>query len=244
MTLYFFYELFSVKDLQALGPAETKLLYTLHWILLFASAECSDEEDDTTKLPETRAHLFSIPTISLFVYLFAPIVHHLKESDFQNYRLENGLELWNGMWKFNAPKGVPCFTAAVKPKARQLLNSLLSPRDSLDAYCPSRKLDHNFTILYNLNKFSCSVHSDSSKAITSYEHNKHDDEMSWISSPKDRTFPETIPEEASSVEEERVVIFRIPQTACKPSYYTVIHFTSVYLSQFLSRLSGTPANFV
>lgn len=139
--------MFSVKDLQALGPAETKLLYTLHWILLFASAECSDEEDDAIKLQETRTHLFSIPTISLFVYLFAPIVHHLKESDFQNYRLENGLELWNGMWRFNAPKGVPCFTAAVKPKARQLLNSLLSPRDSLDAYCPSRKFQPNFILI-------------------------------------------------------------------------------------------------
>lgn len=120
-----------------LGPAETKLLYTLHWILLFASAECADEEVDAKN--ETRSHLFSIPTISLFVYLFAPIVHHLKESDFQNYRLENGIKLWHGMWEFSAPQGSPCFTAAVKPKARQILNSLLSPRESLDAYCPNRE---------------------------------------------------------------------------------------------------------
>lgn len=100
--------------------------------------------------------------------------------------------------------------------------------------------------------FLCAV--DSPKAITSYEQNKHDEEVvnawkhpppppqtcwlhghkilysfcsvsfkaSWISSPKDRAFPETIPEEASSVEEERVVIFRIPQASCKPSYYTVL----------------------
>lgn len=72
--------------------------------------------------------------LQLFVYLFAPIVHHLKESDFQNYRLENGLKLWHGMWEFNAPVA-PCFTSAVKPKARQLLNSLISPRESIDAYC-------------------------------------------------------------------------------------------------------------
>lgn len=72
--------------------------------------------------------------LQLFVYLFAPIVHHLKESDFQNYRLENGIKLWHGMWEYTAP-GAPCFTAAVKPKARQLLNSLMSPRGSLDAYC-------------------------------------------------------------------------------------------------------------
>lgn len=129
----------SVKDLQMLGPAETKLLYTLHWILLFASAECADEEVDANTKNEARTHLFSIPTISLFVYLFAPIVHHLKESDFQNYRLENGVKLWHGMWEFSAPYGSPCFTAAVKPKARQLLNSLLSPRESLDQYCTNRK---------------------------------------------------------------------------------------------------------
>lgn len=132
---------FSVKDLQMLGPAETKLLYTLHWILLFASAECADEEVADAAKNEARTHLFSIPTISLFVYLFAPIVHHLKESDFQNYRLENGAKLWHGMWEYSAPYGAPCFSAAVKPKARQLLNSLLSPRESLDAYCSNRKFD-------------------------------------------------------------------------------------------------------
>lgn len=54
------------------------------------------------------------------MYLFAPIAHHLKESDFQNFRLENGLRLWQGMWEFKAP-GAPCFSAPVKPKARQLL---------------------------------------------------------------------------------------------------------------------------
>lgn len=130
---------YSVKDLQTLGPTETKLLYTLHWILLFASAECADEEVDAKLLNDSHSHLFSIPTISLFVYLFAPIVHHLKESDFQNYRLENGIKLWHGMWEFSPPYGAPCFTAPVKPKARQLFNSLLSPRESLDSYCPNRK---------------------------------------------------------------------------------------------------------
>lgn len=138
----------SVKDLQMLGPAETKLLYTLHWILLFASAECADEEVDAKN--EARTHLLSIPTISLFVYLFAPIVHHLKESDFQNYRLENGVKLWHGMWEFTAPYGAPCFTAAVKPKARQLLNSLLSPRESLDQYCTNRKFSQSINQSINL----------------------------------------------------------------------------------------------
>lgn len=51
---------------------------------------------------------------------------------------------------------------------------------------------------------------------------KHDDELSFVSSPKDSVFPETIPEEASSVEEERVVIFRLPMDGGvpDPSYYT------------------------
>lgn len=41
----------------------------------------------------------------------------------------------------------------------------------------------------------------------------------WISSPKESVFPETIPEEASSIEEERVVIFRLPYSTGKPSLY-------------------------
>lgn len=55
-----------VKDLQALGAAETKLLYTLHWILLFAAEECADadmESDREIKNPYN--YLFSIPTISV-----------------------------------------------------------------------------------------------------------------------------------------------------------------------------------
>lgn len=53
------------------------------------------------------------------------------------------------------------------------------------------------------------------------EAKNHDDEPVWVSSPKESVFPETIPEEASSVEEERVVIFRIPPSSFKPSVYTV-----------------------
>lgn len=47
----------------------------------------------------------------------------------------------------------------------------------------------------------------------------------WVSSPKETGFPETIPEEASSIEEERVVIFRIPLST-KPSIYTVTLISS------------------
>ena len=63
-----------------------------------------------------------------------------------------------------------------------------------------------------------------SNTTFSTETPKHDDD--WLGSPKDLNFPETIPEEASSVEEERVVIFRIPSTSngqenFMESYYTM-----------------------
>lgn len=54
-----------VKDMQALGAAETKLLYTLHWILLFAAEECADGEDGKKELMNPYDYLFSIPTISV-----------------------------------------------------------------------------------------------------------------------------------------------------------------------------------
>lgn len=52
---------------------------------------------------------------------------------------------------------------------------------------------------------------------------RHDDDGSWVSSPKDSVFPETIPEEASSIEEERVVILNLQSTpnSTDPSFYTV-----------------------
>ncbi|XP_037051116.1 protein unc-80 homolog isoform X4 [Bradysia coprophila] len=198
-----------VKDLQTLGAAETKLLYTLHWILLFAAEECADEDMDNIKRNNDKRapYLFSIPTISLFVYLFAPIAHHLKESDFQNYRLENGIRLWQGMWEYKAP-GAPCFTAPVKPKARQLL-SPTSPRGSIEVFSNNTRKQSENTPLSN----------DSPQSTSLSEAMKHDDDGSWVSSPKDCVFPETIPEEVSSVEEERVVIFRLP-TSSYSSFYT------------------------
>lgn len=66
-----------------------------------------------------------------------------------------------------------------------------------------------------------------------YEPPKHDEELPWVSSPKETGFPETIPEEASSIEEERVVIFRIPSSS-KPSIYTVSDSSYWQFKCFLS----------
>ncbi|XP_017847563.1 protein unc-80 homolog [Drosophila busckii] len=193
-----------VKDMQAIGPVETKLLYTMQWILLYAAEECADEESaDILGLPDAGEskckpidqYLFSVPTITLFIYLFAPIIHHLKESDFQNFRLENGIKLWQGMWDNRAP-GAPCFTAPVKPKARNLLCAP-TPKGSTDVF---RK--------HSLGPDALSPKADSPQSgLTDF--GPQDEDGSWVSSPKE-FFPETIPEEASSVEDERVVIFRLP----------------------------------
>lgn len=57
--------------------------------------------------------------LQLFIYLFAPVSHLLKESDFQNFRLENGLKVWQAMWEFRHPES-PCFTTHCKPKPKHL----------------------------------------------------------------------------------------------------------------------------
>lgn len=61
--------------------------------------------------------------LQLFVYLFAPICHHLKESDFQNVRHENGLKIWQAMWEFRHPDSA-CFTTHVKQKPKYLSGKL------------------------------------------------------------------------------------------------------------------------
>lgn len=60
--------------MQAIGPVETKLLYTMQWILLYAAEECADDEDgDELGLAEAAEpkakpmdqYLFSVPTITV-----------------------------------------------------------------------------------------------------------------------------------------------------------------------------------
>lgn len=122
-------------NLQNLGALETKLLYTLHWILLDAAEECADTEFDKDQYHLSHFHyLFSVPTITviikqtlwrrrnfyifqLFVYLFAPLCQNLKESDFQNFRLENGMKIWQPMWEFRHPEA-NCFVSHCKPKPK------------------------------------------------------------------------------------------------------------------------------
>ena len=52
-----------------LGSAETKLLYTLHWILLDAADECAlDEHENTGKIDSSPfAYLFPISSIAVSI---------------------------------------------------------------------------------------------------------------------------------------------------------------------------------
>ena len=125
-------------NIQTLGAVETKLLYTLHWIILDAAEECADADYEKGVFHSSPFYyLFSVPTITvrcrgeerdvgrllgrfqLFVYLFAPLCQNLKESDFQNFRLENGLKIWQAMWEFRHPDA-NCFVTHCKPKPKYL----------------------------------------------------------------------------------------------------------------------------
>ncbi|XP_076052747.1 protein unc-80 homolog [Oratosquilla oratoria] len=98
-----------------LGPAEKKLLYTLHWILLDAAEECADADNEKGATQTPSYYLFSVTGIQVFIYLFAPLLHNLQESDFQNWRLENGLKIWGALWEYRHPD-VPAFTSPVRPR--------------------------------------------------------------------------------------------------------------------------------
>lgn len=51
----------------------------------------------------------------VFIYLFAPLLRILRESDFQNFRLENGLKIWGALWEHRHPD-VAVFTTPVRPQ--------------------------------------------------------------------------------------------------------------------------------
>uniref|UniRef100_A0AAZ1XBV0 Cation channel complex component UNC80 N-terminal domain-containing protein n=1 Tax=Oreochromis aureus TaxID=47969 RepID=A0AAZ1XBV0_OREAU len=152
-----------------LGVAETKLLHTLHWMLLEAPQECNHEPSlshgwsrgssssaflqpvgnqgsspghSGSLLEEdehTRTKLFqkSMATVELFVFLFAPLVHRIKESDL-TFRLASGLVIWQPMWEHRLPD-IPAFTALIKP-VRNIVTGEKIPNVSQTSYGHWRRL--------------------------------------------------------------------------------------------------------
>ncbi|EFN65650.1 Uncharacterized protein KIAA1843 [Camponotus floridanus] len=191
--------LHNKKDFQSLGTMETTLLYILHWILLDSAEECSENDMDPSN---PFFYLFPIPTMTLFVYLFAPLFNHLKDIDFKtNLRLENGLKIWSAMYECRHPEAT-CFTAHCRAKSRIYWSqSFKSAKHHL--------LSDDVFVGGNVESppnqsFSDQSAPPSSKVIDD------DQQSTWLSSPKDTVFPETIPEESSGAEDEHVVIFRLP----------------------------------
>ncbi len=96
---------------------QTKMLYTLHWIILDAASECEDNENETNSATgrSLYSYMYSLEVIQLFIYLFAPLLDTIRDSHFQSLKLENGLRLWQPMWDFRQPD-IPCFSTPVKAK--------------------------------------------------------------------------------------------------------------------------------
>ncbi|MGH0120631.1 UNVERIFIED_CONTAM: hypothetical protein FKN15_009996 [Acipenser sinensis] len=153
-----------------LGVAETKLLHTLHWMLLDAAQECNHEagvrggrgsswsgsssafihqlenqgspgQHPHGSTPEDDEHskqkLFhkSMATVELFVFLFAPLIHRIKESDL-TFRLASGLVIWQPMWEQKQPD-VSAFTALIKPVRNIVTAKRNSPTNNQRSACES-----------------------------------------------------------------------------------------------------------
>ncbi|XP_073489623.1 protein unc-80 homolog isoform X7 [Aquarana catesbeiana] len=155
-----------------LGVAETKLLHTLHWMLLEAPQDCSNDrfntdrssswsarsgafihqenqaspgqprQGNTNEDDENNRRKFlqnSMATVELFVFLFAPLVHRIKESDL-TFRLASGLCIWQPMWEHRHPE-VPAFTTLVKPIRNIITAKRSSPCNSQNQIVDSPKQD-------------------------------------------------------------------------------------------------------
>lgn len=122
------------------------------------------------------------------------------------------------MWDAHTPIA-DCFRTSVKPSARALLASYKQQRRQTD----SSDTDEG---------------KPKKKDEDSFQNGKQEDSSSWVSSQREYQFPETIPEEASSLEEERVVIFRLPgpASAAPPSLYKVVcvSASSIVFKRFFS----------
>ncbi|KAI4831383.1 hypothetical protein KUCAC02_000926 [Chaenocephalus aceratus] len=166
-----------------LGVAETKLLHTLHWMLLDAAQECNHEpslghgwsagssssaflqpmgnqgsspgapgscsgsalggsgpQHSGSLLEEdehARTKLFhkSMATVELFVFLFAPLIHRIKESDL-TFRLASGLVIWQPMWEHRQPD-ISAFTALIKPVRNIVTAKRNSPVNNQCSPCGS-----------------------------------------------------------------------------------------------------------
>lgn len=86
---------------ERLTVAETKLLYTLHWILLKAPEEVQNYSEK----------LYPLNIVELFIQSVVPYVHCIQPQDL-TFRLQDGVVIWEALWEFRTPV-LKCFTASV-----------------------------------------------------------------------------------------------------------------------------------
>jgi hypothetical protein len=112
-------------SMSRLSKTETKLLYTLHWLILDAASECEDNatasslhvsDNKSSEQKRNRSYLHPVSTIQLFVYLFIPILKSLSAEDLDTLKLSNGLRIWQPLWAFRQPD-IRIFNSSVKLKS-------------------------------------------------------------------------------------------------------------------------------
>lgn len=86
---------------ERLTVPETKLLYTLHWILIKAPEEVENYS----------GKLYPLHIVELFIQSVVPYVNCIQPQDL-TFRLQEGHELWEALWEFRTPP-LKCFKAPV-----------------------------------------------------------------------------------------------------------------------------------
>ncbi|ERE84837.1 putative protein unc-80 like protein [Cricetulus griseus] len=100
---------------------------------------CRSSSNDEEESNRRKIFQNSMATVELFVFLFAPLVHRIKESDL-TFRLASGLVIWQPMWEHRQPE-VSGFTALVKPIRSIITAKRSSPVNSQSQTCESPNQD-------------------------------------------------------------------------------------------------------
>lgn len=108
-------------NVERLGNAERELLYTLHWILLEGPRVCCVVDTESLLYPQT--------TIEQFVHVLIPHVYNMRENDL-TFRLENGMAIWEPLWKHETPLLVPFTSKVLKKDTDNQTSSLVGQSQS------------------------------------------------------------------------------------------------------------------
>lgn len=72
--------------------------------------------------------------------MLAPVLHRIKESELQSYRLENGLKLWRPLWEYRHPDSL-CFTTYCKLNPHHVWSRKIRNDHNSFGILPGRKFN-------------------------------------------------------------------------------------------------------